>query len=49
MKKTKKKFDAVKFMRRQRDKLSMKLLNMSKEEILIYFKKRKAISSVHPS
>jgi hypothetical protein len=38
MKTTDKKFDAVKFMRQQRDKLSEKLSKMSKEEILEYFK-----------
>jgi hypothetical protein len=38
MKTTDKKFDAVKFMRQQRDKLSEKLSKMSKKEILEYFK-----------
>ena len=31
-------FDAVKFMREQRDKLSEKLSKMTKEEIIEYFK-----------
>ena len=38
MKTTDKKFDAVKFMRQQRDKLSGKLSKMTKKEILEYFK-----------
>jgi hypothetical protein len=41
MKTTEKTFDAVKFMRQQRDKLSEKLSKMTKKEILEYFKKRK--------
>jgi hypothetical protein len=48
MKTTEKKFDAVNFMRQQRDKLSEKLSKMSKEEILDYFKKRKAQTTVKP-
>jgi hypothetical protein len=48
MKTTEKTFDAVKFMRQQRDKLSEKLSKMSKEEILEYFKKRKAQTTVKP-
>ena len=39
MKTTDKKFDAVKFMRQQRDKLSEKLSKMTKKEILEYFKR----------
>ena len=42
MKTTEKTFDAVKFMRQQRDKLSEKLAKMTKKEILEYFRKRKA-------
>lgn len=41
MKTTKRKFDAVKFMRQQREKLSKRLSKMTKEEILEYFKKHK--------
>lgn len=41
MKTTEKTFDAVRFMRQQRNKISKKLAQMSKEEILEYFKKRK--------
>ncbi len=43
-----KKFDAVKFMREQRDKLSKKLSKMTKEEIIEYFLKRKAETSTKP-
>ena len=46
---TEKKFDAVKFMRQQRDKLSQKLSKMTKAEIIEYFKKRKTETSIKPS
>ena len=46
---TKKKFDAVKYMRQQRDKLSEKLSKMTKAEIIEYFKKRKIETTVKPS
>jgi hypothetical protein len=49
MKTTEKTFDAVKFMRQQRDKLSEKLAKMTKEEILEYFRKRKTQTSIKPS
>jgi len=45
----KKKFDAVKFMREQRDKMSAKLSKMSKEEIIEYFKHRKEELPIKPS
>ncbi len=48
MKTTEKTFDAVKFMRHQRDKLSEKLSKMTKEEISEYFKKRKTQTTVKP-
>jgi c-di-AMP phosphodiesterase-like protein len=48
MKTTKKTFDAVKYMRQQRDKLSDMLSKMTKEEILEYFKKRKTETSIKP-
>ena len=48
MKKIEKTFDAVKFMRQQRDKLSDKLAQMTKEEILEYFKKRKTQTTIKP-
>lgn len=43
-----KSFDAVKFMRQQRDKMSEKLSKMSKEEILEYFKTRKNRTEIIP-
>ena len=49
MKTTEKTFDAVKFMRDQRDDLSKKLANMSKDEILAYFKKSEAKATIKPS
>jgi hypothetical protein len=45
----KKTFDAVKFMRDQREKLSEKLSKMTKEEIVEYFRKKKLESSTKPS
>jgi hypothetical protein len=48
MKTTEKTFDAVKFMRQQRDELSKKLSKMTKEEILNYFKKRKKQTTIKP-
>ena len=45
---TEKTFDAVKFMREQRDKLSEKLSKMTKEEIVEYFKRRKLENSTKP-
>ena len=49
MKTTEKTFDAVKFMRDQREKLSMKLSKMTKEEIVEYFKHKKLENSTKPS
>ena len=49
MKTTKEKtFDAVKYMRQQREKLSEKLSTMTKIEIVEYFKKRKFESKTKP-
>ena len=48
MKKIKKQFDAVAFMRQQRDKLSKKLSEMTKTEIVEYFRKKKLESQVKP-
>ena len=45
---TEKTFDAVKFMREQRDKLSEKLSKMTKEEIVEYFKLRNLENSTKP-
>ena len=49
MKTTEKKFDAVKYMRQQRERLSEKLSKMNKEEILDYFRKQKIQTSIKPS
>ena len=46
---TEKSFDAVKYMREQRDKLSEKLSKMTKEEIVEYFKHKKLGRSTKPS
>lgn len=48
MKTTEKTFDAVQFMRQQRDKLSEKLSKMTKKEILDYFEKKKKLATVKP-
>ena len=47
--KIKKEFDAVKFMREQRDKLSKELSKMTKEEIIAYFRKIRTESKLKPS
>lgn len=49
MKTTEKQFDAVNFMRQQRDKLSEKLSKMTKAEILEYFKNNKKETTIKPS
>jgi len=49
MKTTEKQFDAVNFMRQQRDKLSEVLSKMTKKEILEYFKNRKTETTIKPS
>ena len=49
MKTNKKQFDAVLYMRQQREKLSEKLCKMTKEEMLEYFKKRKSEIIIKPS
>ena len=46
MKTTEKTFDAVKFMRQERDKLSEMLSKMTKEEIIEYFNKRKSQTTI---
>jgi hypothetical protein len=46
--KTEKKFDAVKYMRQQREKMSIKLAEMTKSEIIEYFKDRKLNSQIKP-
>jgi hypothetical protein len=47
-KRKEKPFDAVQFMRDQRDKLSEKLSKMTEEEIVQYFKKRQTESTIKP-
>ena len=49
MKTTKKQFDAVAYMRQQREKLSETLSKMTKSEIVDYFKKRNLETKVKPS
>lgn len=46
---TDKKFDAVKYMRQERKKISEKLSKMMKEEIIEYFRKKKFENTVKPS
>lgn len=46
--KKKKSFDAIKFTREQRDKLSAELNKMSKKEIIAYFKKIRLQSDIKP-
>ncbi len=46
--KTKKTFDAVLFMREQREKLSEKLSKMTKEEIVEYFRLKRIESQIKP-
>lgn len=48
MKTTETKFDAVKYMREQRDELSNKLSKMTKEEIVDYFNERKSEIKIKP-
>lgn len=48
MKTIKKKFDAVEYMREQRDLLSEKMAKMTKEEILAYFKNKKTKATIKP-
>ena len=43
-----KKFDAVKYMREQRQKLTEKLSKMTKQEIVDYFKNQKLKNTVKP-
>ena len=47
--KTEKSFDAVEFMREQRNKLSEKLSKMTKEEIVEYFKTKRQTGKLRPS
>ncbi len=47
--KTEKQFDAVKYMREQRQKLTEKLSQMTTKEIVDYFKKQRLKNTVKPS
>ena len=49
MKTIEKQFDAVKFMRQQRDKLSDKSSKMTKTEIIEYFSRHKGETAIKPS
>jgi hypothetical protein len=44
-----KKFDAVQFMREQRDKLTTELSKMTKEEIVAFFRKKSTHGIIKPS
>lgn len=48
MKTIEKQFDAVEYMRKQREKLNDKLSKMTKAEIVDYFRNTKAVSQVKP-
>jgi len=48
MKTTEKQFDAVSFMRQQRDRLSEKLSKMTKAEILDYFNRPSVETTIRP-
>ena len=48
MKTIEKTFDAVKYMRQQREQLSDKLSTMTKLEIVDYFKQKKLASQIKP-
>jgi hypothetical protein len=49
MKTINKKFDAVKYMWEQRQKLCEKLSQMTKEEIIEYFRRKKLENTVKPA
>jgi hypothetical protein len=49
MKTTEKEFDAVKFMRQQRDRLSAQLSKMTKPEIVAYFRKKATETTIRPA
>lgn len=48
MKTTEKQFDAVNYMRQQREKLSKTLSKMTNKEIVEYFKKRNLETKIKP-
>jgi len=41
-------FNAVKYMRNQRDRISREIMNLSPEEIVKYFERNVAISNIKP-
>ena len=43
-----KEFDAVKYMRQQRDRISKELLDLNDKQILNYFKKKKSKTKIRP-
>lgn len=45
----KKTFDAVKFMREQRDRISKDIMNLSPEEIVKYFESKKGKAKINPN
>ncbi|MFT7071036.1 hypothetical protein [Patiriisocius sp. Uisw_017] len=47
--KTKEAFDALKFMREQRDRISKEIMNLSPEEIVKYFEEKQGKPFVKPS
>ncbi len=47
-KNTKKTFDAVKFMREQRDRISKEIMNLSPEEIVKYFEQKDRKANLKP-
>ena len=44
----KKTFDAVKFMREQRDRISRDIMNLSPDEIVNYFEEKDKKSNINP-
>ena len=48
-KNTKKTFDAVKYMREQRDRISKDIMNLNPEEIVEYFEKNSTKTNEKPS
>ncbi len=48
-KNTKKAFDAVKFMRQQRDRISKDIMNLSPEEIVKYFEQNQNEKRIKPN
>lgn len=49
VKNTKKTFDAVKFMREQRDRISKEIMDLSPEEIVKYFERKSRKDRIRPN